>query len=237
MKASGLRSLVLIAGLTVLTLGHQNCSQATSFSSKSQTMGQSSTAPIANNGGTTTDNPKPTVDLTMGGFDPGDVQNAELCLGELTIYNSASESSNSGSGSSGSSSHSALSVFEIVFGTLFKSSGSSSSLRFSQSLGNQPVTALPSGTYLQPVMIPAGTYDQVEVRLSDNCNKTSMAIQNRNGRIQVRKDVTMRFSGSLTVYPGDPQLRLNLAPIMSALSNARDSKDVEDALDRTDGGL
>lgn len=242
MKESGFIKLALILGLTAITLGFQNCSQTMQFSSSARP----SQSTQASNGGTTTDNPKPTVDVSMGAYDPADVQSADLCLGEIRMSNAANNVTSYSKGS----------FFELVLAALLKpsvslgtsissssfsysgsSSYSNSITQFRQSLGNQLVSALPSGTYLQPVTVPPGTYDQVEIRLSDSCANTSLALQNRQGRISLRRGVTMRFVGSLSITATDQQLRLNLAPIMSALGRAHDAAEAEDALDHTDGGL
>ncbi|MBX3021767.1 MAG: hypothetical protein KF799_08840 [Bdellovibrionales bacterium] len=256
MKQTGFIKLALVLVVTGLTMGYQACSQ-NSFGGRgpaSENINNSTLGtpilpddgkppglpPAQNNGGTTTDNPKPTIDLTMGGYNTRDVQSAELCLGQIKLYAAdgtiAAIQGSSSSGQPQTNPYDTIQLWQDFMA--LAGYGSSSNTYLQESLNNQRIILSPSGTYMQAVQLPAGEYQQVDLELSTNCNGgNSFAMMNSYARISVRQAVTMHFVGHAKITAADPSLTLTVAPVMTALRSARTSADVERVLESAAGGM
>lgn len=238
MGTKATRAFVVLT-LTGVVCAYQACSQQAGFArpaAGSSKMGEfpgtdylddGKNRSLPSNGGTTTDNPKPTLDVVMAGYDEqsAPVQDVQMCVGKIRFYRATASFSNAFSSFADSLTSQILSRFGINSGNYVQ-----------QDLDGQAVQISPGGTVIKNLSIPAGTYAQVDIELEDDCSFGSLTFINGKGRrVTSDDDETLVFTGSITIHPGDPRVLLNLQPLMSALSRADDEDDVEDILAQYDG--
>ena len=200
-KASHVKVL-MIAGVTALTVSYQACTPGGFRANPARSTDRSQFAAFEN-GGTTTDNPKPTMSLGVGAF-----ENAIASEESLQIF---------------------LCVTEIRFG---QNDG-----RVNVENGLKMLQLDPSGTLISgQLAVPVGHYDQIELRLQNDCNGLSAVVKNQFGEFKVDQGMDVNFRGNLSINGNLTRLVLDMKQMVAELRTAKNSKDVVEALDVSEGG-
>ena len=172
MKGQRYIKIALLTAVTGVTLGYQACSD-TKFQGQSGLSSQSpssiddpgkSGTPVtpAPSGGTTTDNPKPTIDVVMSGYDQTLVQGAQLCVSQVKLTKASAVQSQRGH----ERSHLANSSFVSFHQQLSK--------LFSFDFNNLSMELAPQGTAFSSLLVPPGDYTELTVTLRAGCPAGSL---------------------------------------------------------------
>ncbi len=194
-----------LAGVGLLSF--QNCSPQ-GFKFKGQPGVSSDDGILRHNGGTTTDNPKPTVSLQVGAFAdaiPSSTTGLDifLCVSEIRFEKAEDEGRDE---------------------------------RLSLKGAERFVHLNPSGTVLANLDVPVGNYGRIELRLSDECNDIAASVKNANGEFKSDEEAHVRFSGAIANNGSLSRLVLNMDSMISGLANAKSSGDIERILEESEGG-
>lgn len=244
MSSQGYVKLAVISVVAVSTLlCFQNCGrsgfQAKSYGSEGTGKGQLDSF----GGGTTTDNPKPTVNVVLNQYSAGGVQAANICAKSMsfsannapsvTSIASTTTASTSGSGNGNGTGN-------VGSGNgNFNGNGAGfdpSQFQFFDSyfaaLANLALN--PMGTFVNQLVLPSGTYQAIDLVLDPSCG-SSLAINNNFGSVVSTEPLTLHFIGNLTLAPGDTTLPLNIQPILLALAGAQTPADIKAIVAATQG--
>lgn len=207
MKMGGARSKLFGAAvfMGVVMFGFQNCSPR-GFQFKGQP-GASPQEGVLQNGGTTTDNPKPTVTLQIGAFANIDsTDNAPpqifLCISEIRFRKPADDGDD---------------------------------VRIELRGERKYVTLNPTGTDLGPIDVPSGNYGRIELRLSEACDGIAAAVRNTHGDFSTDEDTDLRFSGSIANNGNLSRLVLNMDEMVRDLAEAQNANQLERILSESEG--
>lgn len=236
MSRSGtLRSFAVLAAAVAVTFGYQACAPSNFQSRNTASVDQAGGKNAGlSGGGTTTDNPKPTVDVVINGYDTSGVQNPRLCLGQIQVGGQAGSALAATKTAERDPSSTPGSCGENFFNALW--SWLDNSL-FAQDFSDldRLLALLPEGTFLTSMNLPVGQYDQIDLALNTTCPGGSLSLQNQSGTITMSEPLTVHFSGDLRLDPGTERLTLDIGPVLSDLASARDRDDVRRILRRTYG--
>ena len=95
-----------------------------------------------------------------------------------------------------------------------------------------------SGTELNSIRVPKGTYTRVEFDLENDCEGGtgySLIVDNTSGTFQTTDRMTIRFDGTFTVGNNNAELILGIQTIISALNTVTDSNDIKTAVEGVSG--
>lgn len=229
----------LVVGLTGFMLaGYQNCSQ-NKFDSGSADRTSASVSSVdggspkdpglpVSGGGTTTDNPKPTIDIGMNAYDPATMSaGAQICVQQVKLIKSRVEDAN----------RRLASVEEVVAQTVPNGFGGLSVILASgrsvaQDLGGLAVNVAPQGTLIASLPFPMGKYDELQFALKPGCGGSSLTYVNAAGKtITLNETATLKFKGKYALNAANPQLIVAVQPLMTALAKAKDAKEAKDVLE------
>lgn len=215
MNTVGTRNQIWIAVfMGASLLAFQNCSAPEGFRLRNTAVADEGKGEILQqNGGTSTDNPKPTVSLQIGEFastlPPGTAApKILLCVSEIR--------------------------FEKLISSPDPNAPDSTRIRIPDE--NKLVELKPDGTLIDVLNIPVGNYGRIELRLRADCGGVSAAVTNANGEIQVNSDMDVRFAGSISNNGNLSKVVLNMDQMISRLATATRSRQIERALTDSEGG-
>ncbi len=224
MKMTGARVKTALVAVLVggALMSYQNCSGPQGFRYKGHPgMMDDGKGGLFHSGGTTTDNPKPTLTLQVGNFQSvianssGPAPQIFLCVSEIRFEKATNGADD---------------TRIKMDGTMQNPEGTD----FLQGVADERkfIALRPEGTVINSIDVPVGNYQRIELRLRGDCGGVAAAVKNANGEILLREDADVRFSGSIVVN-GDnvSRLVLNMDSMVAALANAKNSRDIEDALD------
>jgi hypothetical protein len=217
--------LLFIAGITLMTLGYQACSQIGSPSSASSS-GSSNKM-----GGTTTDNPMAAVNVVL--VNSGISSNIQLCLGQIQFSNSTLAAP---SGALTADSPFPTSIESIwPAGMVTPSNDGNLDQMYAEiEQEYQNFTVVPQGSLVQSVSVASGLYTNVGLTLQDNCPYGSISVTTANGVITSSAPMVLHFTGNLTVSTSG-QFVLDLGNISTALENAQTPADLSSILSSVSG--
>ncbi len=207
MGVARIKTILIAVFMGLGLLSYQNCSPQ-GFKFKSQP-GDSDDKILQQNGGTTTDNPKPTLSLQVGSF--AEILDADepvpqifLCVEQIRLLKPDDDDGDD--------------------------------VRIDLNGENQILNLRPDGTVLDFIDVPVGSYGRVELRLSSDCGGVSAAVSNANGDYAISEEVNLRFRGSVTNNGSIKRLVLDMDQMVTGLVDAKNRNDVEEALTDFEGG-
>lgn len=227
----------LVLGLTGFMLaGYQNCSQnrfdAETANRTSASVSGADGGTIkdpgnpAAGGGTTTDNPKPTIDIGMNAYDGATMAGAQICVQQIKLIKARTEESRRHAHADDVVAHPVPNGFGGM--TVLLSSGRS----VAQEMGNLAVNVAPQGTLVASLPFPMGKYEELQFALKPACGGSSLSFVNAAGKsIALADSATLKFKGKFALNSASPQLIVNVQSLMSALAKAKDAKDAKDILE------
>ncbi len=205
MGVARIKTVLIAVFMGLGLMSYQNCSPQ-GFKFKGQP-GPSGEGILQQNGGTTTDNPKPTVSLQVGAFE-------DVVSGAATP-------------------EILLCVSEIRF---LKADNDQDDVRIDLNGEKQFIALKPEGTVLDLIDVPVGNYGRIELRLEANCAGASAAVKNSNGEFATSDEVHVRFRGSIANNGNIKRLILDMDQMVEGLAVAKNRSDVEEALTDSEGG-
>lgn len=211
MTQAWVRGACVIALTSLMLAGYQNCSQTRFDGAPIERSSASLTTPDSGKdpggiavagGGTITDNPKPTLDVGLLPYNPGAMGGLQLCMREVKLVKAPSAARNHDAGSPGWAGGSAL-------------------------------TLSPQGTPLASLPFASGHYAEVQVVMRADCggNASASFVNSLGKTITLPGTITLRFRGDFSVSMSNPQILLNVQPLMANLAKAKDSKEARDMIE------
>lgn len=241
------RQIVILVGISgLLTAGFQACSPGNYQGSSGVQSGEAGAgkgfdmgASLA--GGTSTDNPKPTLDIRLDGYtEPGSASQQsgaaqpQLCLGEIVFgqgdtstappapqSQQAREPSSRDSGGLGSMIAKLFSSQAANLEKQLAALGAQFNILFSESFEGESLDVTPEGSLVRSIPYRPGSYNRVDVRLEPSCGGSSLKYMSALGSTTLQEPVTLHFVGNLDLSGGQSVLTLKADRIFSALRSTR----------------
>lgn len=253
MSKSTLRTGVAVALITSVVLTYQACGQATSFSTPetAEKEGYGGSNSLPSIGGTTTDNPKATVNLVAMSYTSNEVTSIDLCVEKLRFK--SPKGITTASVKKTKSHPQGKQFVEALLAAIFgghhqggKHSGHRSS-SYSSSSSETSIYMTPAqpehtfargGSAMEKFEIPVNTYTGVEIELNKDCAKGAITINKQDGTTETSNDsdLKLHFEGKV-VIKNSGDLKLDLQKIVDQLNDADSDDDIEDALDNAKGAI
>jgi hypothetical protein len=184
----------------------QNCAPA-GFSSRTPS------SETQMSGGTTTDNPKPTIDVMIKPHSVAAIQNATICVEDVKFRKA-----------------SRLRIFSTEAKAMKKAAADLTSR-----LKGRDITIFKEGTFIDSFELPRGDYNLVELVLDDDCQADkSLTVINAGGAYGAKEHLTLRFDGNGS---GGGILQLNMQAYLDVLTHVRSNSDIRRALDGVRGSF
>jgi hypothetical protein len=228
----------VIATLVGLTLGFQNCSHSKSNSSQAPSNTSSGSG---KNGGTTTDNPKPTVDVVIAGSGEKTETSAQLCLGQITFTGAdgvqARSAAPAATPSPSSSSYMPdMSAFYKAAITGDTSQMMASIMQYTESLMGMSLMLASTSNYVTSIPMSMASYTSADLSLDSSCPYGSLSVPTDAGLLNVAGAQVLHFTGNVNLVQSR-QIVLNVQDILSALSSAQSGADVTAILAKVSGNF
>lgn len=188
---------IVFSTLTAFALvSFQNCSPPAS-----SVRTPNSSEILQNNGGTTTDNPKPSIDVSIMPHSVAAIGETQICVEDVKF-----KLVNSHGGSS-------ISISMWI-----------AAIRLASQLRGRNILVVKEGAYVDAFKIERGNFNLVELILDDDCAADhSLAVRNTYGSFGSKDRITLRFDGT---SGGSGSLQLNMQPMLEALSRAQSAEDI-----------
>jgi hypothetical protein len=236
MKRQVLMKTVVLVSLLALPLTYQACSPA---------LQQSPSGMEINGGGTTTDNPKPTIDVSVVNSAGTVSGNVQLCLDEIYFSGTNTSSQSASLAGSPSASNQYARSFYPSPSTYMPTAGMGASyyasaqvlqdlMQYTQSLWGMTFMMGAPSSFLKTIPIVPAAYTDVDLRLGQSCSFGSLSMMTPSGRIDVDEPLTLHFSGAGHLLTSG-ELSLDATEIMSALSTARNAAEIKATLSSVAG--
>ncbi len=223
MNRKALVKIALVVGVTGMTLSYQACSRVSGQAGSSPNSKFNSGSNM--NGGTTTDNPKPTVSVLIANSSGNATGSAQLCLGEIRFSGAnagATASANSSTNWGMSGFHQPTDFYSMEETNKFLEA----MWQYTESLMGMNFTVLPQGNFVKSIPLTPGTYTDVDLTLDQNCSYGSLSVPTAGGVLEFQDPLVLHFVGNINLAkPG--QVVLNIGGILDALANAKSATDVK----------
>ena len=206
---------ILVSTLTAFMLvSFQNCSPP------GQTSRDPASTEIQMNGGTTTDNPKATINVSIMPHSVVSIAEATICVEDVRFRRVTNQAQN-------------------FWSQMFRSSSTTNDeLRaagknLARQLAGRDISISREGTFIDAFVLPRGDYNVVELVLDDDCEADkSFTLRNATGALSTKDKVTLRFDGNGSI---SESLQLNMQPVLEALSQAQSSSEIKRTLEEVRG--
>lgn len=173
-------------------------------------------------GGTTTDNPKPTVQVSI-------MPHSVAAVGELTICVEDVRFKRESVQTLGGHSFRTNSVGDNDLRKAGKD--------LARKLRGRDITIVKEGTFIDAFSLPRGDYNVVELILDDECEADkSLTVRTAHGALSTKERVTLRFDGNGRAA-GTEALQLNMHSILEALTNIQTGGEIRRTLEAARGNF
>lgn len=193
--------------LAAVLVSFQNCSPVGHAGREPAEVQQNS------NGGTTTDNPKATLDVSFMPHSVAAIQSATVCVEDVKFKRVGMQTQSSSAAKA------------------MKNAAKAAA----KQLRGRDIAIVKEGTYVDSFAIPGGDFNVVELVLDDDCAADkSITLQNASGYLSTKEKITLRFDGEPRAGSAGA-IQLNVQSILEVLAPARSNGELKRLIENVRG--